>query len=314
VAEAVSAGQAGTRWRGLILVSLAGGIWGTIGLAVRLIHEWSGLSPLTISAYRAVAAVIVLLVIALVTGRFAASWSLARHQWRRVIVVGVLTATFQLLFFIAVVATSVSVATVVCLGFAPVLLLVLGSLQERRLPSAGRAATVTTALVGLLLVSLVGGAGDQAPHPLLGILAALGSGGAWALSADLAGPLTHQLDSLTVTTSTMCVAAGVLVPGGLALAHLRGESLTTTDTKSWLAMVYLGVVTMAVAYVVFFTGLRSTSSGAAMVATLIEPVAAVLLAVVFLDERLTLAGLLGCLLILAAIASLGRRSENPPAQ
>jgi len=231
-----------------------------------------------------------------------------------VLVVGVLTAAFQMLFFIAVVATGVSVATVVCLGFAPVLLLVLGSIQQRRRPSAGRAATLTAALVGLLLVSLVGAAGDQASQPLLGILAALGSGAAWALSADLAGPLSQRLDSFTITAATMSVAAVVLIPGGLALTYLRGASLTTTDTKSWLTMIYLGVVTMGVAYAVFFTGLRSTSSEAAMVATLIEPVTAVLIAVAFLGERLTLAGLVGCLLILTAIASLGRQTRTPPAQ
>lgn len=306
-------GSAG-RWTGLLLVSSAGVIWGTIGPAIHLVHEWSGLSAVTISAYRAVAAVAVLLAFALVTRRLRSSWSAARQQWRRVLVVGVLTAAFQMLFFIAVVATGVSVATVVCLGFAPVLLLVLGSIQQRRRPSAGRAATLTAALVGLLLVSLVGAAGDQASQPLLGILAALGSGAAWALSADLAGPLSQRLDSFTITAATMSVAAVVLIPGGLALTYLRGASLTTTDTKSWLTMIYLGVVTMGVAYAVFFTGLRSTSSEAAMVATLIEPVTAVLIAVAFLGERLTLAGLVGCLLILTAIASLGRQTRTPPAQ
>jgi DME family drug/metabolite transporter len=66
---------------------------------------------------------VVLVVIALVTRRFATSWSLAVHQWRRVIMVGLLTAAAEVLFFIAVVATGVSIATGVCLGFAPVLLL-----------------------------------------------------------------------------------------------------------------------------------------------------------------------------------------------
>ena len=290
---------------------LAGVIWGTIGPGVRLVHEGSGLLPLTISAYRAIAAVSVLLLIALVTRRLARSWSLARHQWRRVIAVGLLTAVFQLLFFIAVVATGVSIATVVCLGFAPVLLLVISCAQQRRLPSVGRALPVVVAVVGLLLISLVGGAAsDVAPHPVLGILTALGSGAAYALSADVARPLSQRVDALTMTTATMSVAAAVLVPGGILLTYARGEALMTTDTGSWLVIGYLGVVTMVVAYILFFTGLRSTSSGAAVVATLLEPVTAVLIAVLFLDERLTPAGLVGCLLIVAAIASSGRQSDD----
>jgi hypothetical protein len=92
-------------------------------------------------------------------------------------------------------------------------------------------------------------------------------GGVYALSADVAAPLSQRLDTLTVTTATISVATAVLVPGDLVLAWLRGEALTTTDTASWLLIVYLGVVTMAVAYALLFTGLRDTPSGAVVVAT-----------------------------------------------
>ena len=77
---------------------------------------------------------------------------------------------------------------------------------------------------------------------------------------------------------------------------------------------YLGVFTLAVAYALLFTGLRSTPSGAAVIATLLEPVTAVLIAVTLLGEHLTLAGVVGSLLIVAAITSLGRTSEEPTPQ
>jgi DME family drug/metabolite transporter len=291
-------------------VCLAGLIWGTIAPAVRLVHERSGLSPFSISAYRAAAAVLVLLAIALLTRRLTTSWSLARQQWRRVTIVGLLTACFQLLFFIAVVATGASIATVVCLGFAPVLLLIISCAQQQHLPSAGQALTVVVAVAGLLLVCLVGGAGDVGPSPVLGILTALGSGAAYALAIDVARPLSQRLDTLTVTIATMSVAAAVLVPVGLLVAYGGTEVMTTTDAGSWLLIVYLGVMTMVVAYALFFTGLRSTASWAAVVATLIEPVTAVLIAVLFLGERLTVAGVIGCVLILAAIAGSGRQSDD----
>ena len=71
---------------------------------------------------------------------------------------------------------------------------------------------------------------------------------------------------------------------------------------------------MAVAYALLFTGLRTTPSGSAVVATLLEPVTAVVIAVAFLGEHLTVAGVVGSLLILAAIASLGGQAEEPPPQ
>jgi DME family drug/metabolite transporter len=73
-------------------------------------------------------------------------------------------------------------------------------------------------------------------------------------------------------------------------------------------------MTMAVAYVLLFAGLRTTPSGTAVVATLLEPVTAVVIAVSFLGERLTVAGGVGALLIVAAIGTLGRRPEGPPPQ
>jgi DME family drug/metabolite transporter len=98
------------------------------------------------------------------------------------------------------------------------------------------------------------------------------------------------------------------------LGYLSNAPLTTNDASSWLLIVYLGVVTMAVAYALLFTGLRSTPSGAAVVATLLEPVTAVFIALVFLDERLTLWGLVGALLIVAAIATLGRADAKAAPQ
>jgi drug/metabolite transporter, DME family len=300
-------------WRGLIMVCLAGTVWGTIGPAVQLGHERSPLSPPTISGYRAIAAVATLVLAALATRRLQACLSLARSHWRRVIVVGTLTATYQLLFFVAVVSAGVSVTTVVSLGFAPVLLLVVTSAQHRRLPSIGRVLTVTAALLGLLLVSVAGSA-DDVSNAALGIPAALASGAAYALSAEFAPPLSKRHDGLTVTTLTMSVAAALLVPVGFAWAQSRREAMTTTDAGSWLLLIYLGVVTMAFAYVLLFAGLRTTASGAAVVATLLEPVTAVLIAVSLLDERLTPAIAVGSLLIIGAIASLGRQAPQPPPQ
>jgi drug/metabolite transporter, DME family len=301
----------GHAWRGLLLVSCTGVVWGTIGPAVQLVHEDSDLAPLTIGAYRAVAGVTALIIASLLTGRLRMCLVLARCRWRRVIVTGVSTAVFQLLFFLAVVATGVSVATVVSLGLAPVLLLVLGSVQRRRAPSPGRVITVITALVGLGLVSFAG-AGAAAPNAALGIVAALGSGAAYAVSTDVGAPLPQEHDPLTVTTVTMTVAAAVLVPGGLLVTYLRGDAMTTLDARSWLLLFYLGVVTMGFAYVLLFAGLRSTTSGSAVVVTLLEPVTAILIAVALLHERLTAAVVVGSLLILAAIATLGRQLEEVP--
>lgn len=305
----------GPAWSGLVCLCAAGVVWGTIGPSVDVVHERSSLSVLTIGACRSVVAVAVLVLAATVTRRWTACRELVRDHGWRVVLTGVLTAVFQLLFFVAVVIAGVSVTTVVALGFAPVLLLVVAGVRERRPPTLAQSATVGSALVGLFLVSTGAGTGDApASYPVWGLLAALGSGAAYALSADVGGALTRDRDSLVVTTCTTTVVAAVLVPAGLGLDLLRGRPISTSDAGSWVLMVYLGLVTMAFAYVLLYAGLRSTPSGTAVVATLLEPVTAVVIAVLFLDESLTVSGVLGCLLILGAIGSLGRRMEQPQAQ
>lgn len=298
------------RWAGLAMITLAGVIWGSIGPVVIVAHDRSGLSPLTLSSYRAALAIVVLVLLAAVTGRLARTWSVARQHWRRVVAVGVLTSVFQMLFFVAVVAAGVSVATVVCLGFAPVVLMLWSLVWERRNPTLSRVAIVVMALSGLLLVSLVGGGVEHPPALMFGVVLALIAGTAYALSAEIAGPLTNRLDIFTVTIATMVVAGLVVVPVGFVVGRARDEPLATTDPTAWLAVAYMAIITTIVAYALMFTGLRTTPSGAAVIATLIEPVTAVVLAVAFLGERLTIAGVVGALLIFAAIAALAR--ENPP--
>lgn len=303
--------MAPTPWGGLLLVCSAGVIWGTIGPAVVLAEDRSDLSPPTISALRAVAGLATLWLAALVLRRLPDCRQVLHRRWRRVVLVGLLTAAFQLLFFVAVVITGVSVTTVVCLGFAPVLLLVLGSVERRRLPARSEVVTVATAVLGLVLVSATTPGGSSSPYAVLGLLAALGSGAAYAMSADIGVPLSQDHDALAVSTLTITVAAVLLVPIGLVVASVRDESISGVGLTAWLLVLHLGVVTMAVAYVLLFAGLRTTPSGAAVVATLLEPVTAVLIAVLFLGERLTTLGVAGSLLILTAIATLGRGSGEP---
>lgn len=288
-------------------------IWGTIGPAVAMVDDGSQLFPPAVNAYRAVIAVAVLLAVTAALGRLRVWLTITRRHRGRVVTVGLLTAAFQGLFFGAVLWVGVSVATVVCLGVAPVLLLVLDAVRHRRRPAGVQVVTVVLAVVGLVLVGAGGAVVGAGPYTALGVGAALASGAAFALSAEVAAPLSQRYDGVSIATATMCVAAAALVPVGLGVGWLWGAVLTTTDPGSWLLIAYLGAVTMALAYVLLFVGLRTTPAGAAVVATLLEPVTAVVIAVAFLGEQLTPAGAVGVALILVAIAGLGRpRSEPAP--
>ena len=299
--------------RGLLLVCSAGVLWGTIGPGVALADD-VGVGVLTTGAYRALVAAGVLVLAVLLTGRRRGFARQVLPQWRRVVAVGLLTASFQLLFFVSVPAAGVSVTVVVCLGLAPVLLLVLDAVRRGRLPGVAQVLTVVVAIVGLVLVAGPGN-GATGTNPGWGVVGALAAGVAYATSADVGGPLSQRLDTLTMTTATIGVAALALLPGGLLVPWVRGEPLGVSGDRSvsfWLLVVYLGVVTMALAYAMLFAGLRTTPGAAAVVATLLEPVTAVVIATLLLGESLGVAGVLGTVLILTAVGSLGLRREPTP--
>ena len=296
-----------TRW-GLFQICLAGVLWGTGGLGVQLIRQHEPMSVVTISAWRMLLAAVVLVAAVLLLRQAGSVRALLRaHPWRAV-AVGTGTALYQACYFGSVVAIGVTVSTVVSLGLAPVLLTVLDALRSHRRPATGRLLVLAAALAGLLLVSLTSGSGTTGPHPTLGVLLALGSGTAYAVATDLGRPLAQVAGPLALTTTTTTVGTLVLLPLGV-VASLGSDRLVTTEPAAVVGLVYLGVMTMALAYGLLYAGLRTTTGSSATIATLLEPVTAAVAAGLILDERLGLLGVVGTLLILAAVAGLGGEEE-----
>ena len=161
----------------------------------------------------------------------------------------------------------------------------------------------TAALVGLVLVSVSAGSAGG-PHPVLGVLASIGSGTAYALTTVVGHGLAQSTGPLGLATASTTVGAIALTP----LALVTGASASAWGNPVVAGtLVYLGVLTMALAYLLFYSGLRTAPGSSAVIATLLEPLTAAVLAAVVLDERLGVAGVLGGVLILAAVAGLGRR-------
>jgi DME family drug/metabolite transporter len=77
----------------------------------------------------------------------------------------------------------------------------------------------------------------------------------------------------------------------------------------WL--VYIGMVPTVLAYWLFYQGLRSTASEVTGVLTLLEPLAAAVLAAIVLHETLTGTALVGGGLMLVAVGSLYLRTPSP---
>jgi DME family drug/metabolite transporter len=204
-------------------------------------------------------------------------------------------AAYQLLYFAAVTAAGVSIATLVALGLAPLLIAVGATVLGHGRPDRATVVALTVALVGLVL--LVGiSAGETGTAVVLGALLATGSALGYAVVTLAGGGIPA---GVPVTLVGFTGGALLLTPAALAVG-LR----FTAEPVALATLLYLGVVPTALAYALFFTGIKTVPGAVASIVTLLEPLTATALATAFLGERLAPAALAGGLLVLAAVAGL----------
>lgn len=271
------------------LLVLAGVLWGTGGLAGAMLQTAAGLSPVSVAAYR-------LLVGGLLATVVVASqmqYLRGRSVLVRLVVSGVLLAQFQAAYQVAVAQISVSLATLVTIGCVPVFVVLVSGVRERRMPGRRTLVAVGGAVVGLGLLS-GGSAGADGWQVVSGVGMSLFAGAGFsALTLVTARPLAGQ----HVVTSAALLLGGVLL---LPFALVDGMGVPLSGDVL-LLLGFLGVVPTAVAYGAFFLGLRHAQPTAAALATMLEPLTATVLAVAFYGERLTQGGVVGALLISAAL-------------
>jgi DME family drug/metabolite transporter len=277
---------------------LAGLLWGTGGLTGTLLGRAAGLPPLSVATLRLLCGGALIVAFRVIPGR---RWPASRAAWTRIAVTGLLAATFQGAYFSAVSLTSVSLATLVTIGAMPVIVLAAELILGRRRAGWPAAARTALALAGLgLLVGLPGGG--------YGTAAVLGSAGLALLASAGFATLT-LVGSVPVTGLDDETLTGLgFTAGGLALLPLAAASglafRPDLAALGWLAALATGPT--AVAYTLYFRGLRTAPASTAALLSLIEPLTATLLSVAFLGNRLSPAGMAGAVLLAAAVLATVR--------
>lgn len=286
--------------RDLASVVAAGIFWGTGGLAGALLFATSGAQPAAVGALRLLMGGVIV-TIALVLAGQSAALRVGARGWRRILTIGALSALYQFCYFAAVSLTSVSIATLVTLGSSPLLVVLGDAMINRRRPSRRILAALLLALTGLVL--LVGApAAGAGPEVLAGAALAVGSGAGFAGITLLGSRPVARLGPVP-TAGLSFVAGGA----GLAvLAAALGQMSFEVDAVSLGLIGYLGLVPTALAYALYFSGLRTVHPGPAALIALLEPLTAALLAAVFLGDRLGLWGMVGAAAIGSAVV-LSRR-------
>ncbi|MFK3984707.1 DMT family transporter [Micromonospora sp. NPDC050397] len=282
----------------LFCLVLAGMLWGTGGLLGSLLGTHAGLSPVAVATYRLLVGGALLVGVLLLTGR---RLPRGRTAWARIGLLGLLFAAYQACYFGAVALTSVSLATLVTIGTSPVLVLAADWATTRERAGARTVGTVALAVTGLgLLVGLPAGG-----HTSAAVLASTGL----ALVSAAGFAMVTRLGARPVAGLDGEAAAGLgFGAGGLLLAPFAVTTVGMgfTPTPSGVALlVALGTAPTALAYVLYFRGLRTIGASTAVLLALLEPLTGAVLAAVLLHDRLGAAGLVGAVLLGAAVVLAG---------
>ena len=283
--------------RGTWLILFAAVLWGTTGTAQELGPEAA--SPLAVGSLRLLLGAAVLVIVA----------ASRKHDraWRSLIRPATLTAalgvaSFQLFFFSGVDRTGVAVGTLLALGSAAVFVGTIEALLSRSWPNRAWIAATVPAIAGLALLALSTRTADV---DAVGAALSLAAGFSYATYIVSAARLA-RLGSVRYSAAAVFSVAAVLV-APIAL----GQDLSFVATVDGAAMViWLGLVTLALAYLLFTSGLQTTDSSTAATLSLAEPATATILGVLVLAERPSVEAWFGIGLIVLGLVLATRSSRS----
>ena len=276
---------------------LAAVCFATTGTAQQLGPD--GSSPLGVATIRFFIGSLVLFFIAFLRPsrtRRVARAPLAARVW---IATAFGQALYGAAFFSAVRSTGVAVGTVVALGSAPLITGAISAMSLRKVPALSWLGTTVFAIIGM---SLIVGSGKESQVTMSGVALALCAGLGYAIFAlGSKTILSSGVSSELAMAKVFGIASLMLAP---TLLFVDLEWLTHTDAI--VMVLWLGVVTLALAYWSYATGLRHLEPSQTTMITLVEPVVATLLGAVVLSERPTVLAWCGIFVVIASLLADSR--------
>ena len=283
--------------KGFFFVILAGLLWGTSGIFVKLLSPF-GVTSWVLTLFRGLAGFVFLTVFLLLKDR-----SLFRITGRELLLFFFLGATMfgaSAFYYASIQMTSIATA-VVLMYTSPVLVMVFSILFMGERLTAVKGAAVVTMLMGCALVSGIVGGLD---FNVVGILLAFAAGvtySAYTIFAKIA--MDRQYRPLTTTYYSFVFMVAFSIPFSNPVTVPA-----QVGALPWWGVILLctmGLVTAMSPYFLYSIAMKTLPAGTASALGIVEPMAGTVYGMIFFAEKLTLLSGLGIALILGSVVALG---------
>ncbi|MEJ1229187.1 Permease of the drug/metabolite transporter (DMT) superfamily [Pseudomonas sp. NFACC09-4] len=173
--------------------------------------------------------------------------------------------------------------------------------KERLGPSKVWGIVLCIGGAGLVIVSRDPSSLQSAAQGWMGDLLIFGCVLGWGIYSLFSRNLNDSLGPLQTVTWSILLGTGMLWLACVAGGEARLEPLRGLEMRQWLSLLYLGVLGSALAYIAWYEGIRRIGATRCGVFIALNPLTAVLLGALLLDERLGALMGVGAGLILTGI-------------
>ena len=221
-----------------------------------------------------------------------------QRDWLTLVWLGVIGHfLYQYLFIGGLARTSVANSSLL-LAATPIVIALLSAVMGQDRISRFHWLGALLSMSGLYIV--VGRDASMTDHSLTGDLMMLGAVLCWAVYTLIAGHLMIRHSPVGVTGISMALGTCLYVP--VSWPVLRKVPWSSLSVGTWAAIVYSGLFALCAAYTIWYVAVRQIGSARTSVYSNLIPLVAMLTAVVFLGEPLSVPKILGACAVLIGVA------------
>lgn len=266
-------------------------IWGTMGVFIKNIP----LNSIEIAFYRSIIGVVFIILLSISKKE---KWNKEdlKEDLKILIPSGMALGVGWVLLFQGYKNTTISIATL-SYYIAPIFIVILSIIVLKEQITGKKILCILVAIIGLILVldiKSLGNIGEN--NHLIGIVYSILAAVFYAIVVIL-NKFIKKMSGFKVTIVQLFVSTIILMP--LAILNSSG-SILSLDALSLGLLLFVGIVHTGIAYLLYFSSVKEIQGQSIAILSYMDPIFALLIAGLFLNEKMTIIQLFGGVLILGS--------------